>query len=99
MAKLYIIGDELTTTGLELAGVKNSYIADRKSAEETLSRVLAKSDEGDIIAVAHDLFPIVEKKVKKSERIIVEIPDRTGAGEDKTREMIRNAVGMDISNL
>ena len=99
MAKLHIIGDELIITGFELAGVKNSYIASRENAEETLNKVLSKSDEGDVIAIAHNLFPVVEKKVKKSERIIVEIPDRTGAGEDKTREMIRNAVGMDISNL
>lgn len=99
MAKIHIIGDELTATGLGLAGAKHSYIATKENVEQILKDVLAKSDEEDIVAVTHNLFPVIESEVKKSERIVVEIPDRTGAGVDKTREMIRNAVGMDIGNI
>ncbi|ODS35118.1 hypothetical protein BEH94_09355 [Candidatus Altiarchaeales archaeon WOR_SM1_SCG] len=96
MAKLYVIGDLLTIRGLELAGVKESYIANRADALQIFEEVLQKTGEEDIIAVGHSVFDEVKEKIKKADRIVVEIPDITGAGEDKTSALIKSAVGRDV---
>lgn len=96
MAKLYVIGDELTITGLSLAGVKDSYITNKANAVNVLEEVLEKTSEEDIIAVGHSVFDEIKEKIKKTDRIVVEIPDISGAGEDKTSALIKSAVGRDV---
>ena len=96
MAKLYVIGDELTITGLELAGIKESYIANKANAPDIFDEVLGKTGEEDIIAVGHSVFEEIKEKLRKMDRIVVEIPDISGAGEDKTAELIKSAVGRDV---
>ena len=96
MAKLYCIGDELTITGLSLAGVKESHIANKANALRILEDVLKKTGEEDIIAVGHSVFDEIKEKIKKTDRIVVEIPDISGEGEDKTSALIKRAVGRNV---
>ncbi len=99
MAKLYIIGDNLTIMGLELAGVKESYTATEINAVQIFEEVLKKTTEEDIVAIGHSVFDNIKDKIAKSNRIVVEIPDISGAGEDKTAALIKSAVGRDVGDI
>ncbi len=99
MAKLYVIGDELTTKGLGLAGVKQSYVANKLNAMEVFEEVLGKTTSEDIIAVGHSVFDELKERIRKVDRIVVEIPDISGEGEDKTAALIKSAVGRDVGNI
>jgi len=95
MAKICVIGDEITLTGLNLVGLKETYLANT----ENVSAVLDKLKDRKVIIITHTLYEVVKEKVKRipSSTIVLELPDMNGIGEDKTAVMIKNAIGRDIN--
>ncbi|MEA1925116.1 MAG: V-type ATP synthase subunit F [Candidatus Altiarchaeota archaeon] len=97
MAKLCIIGDRLTVTGLELAGLKNMQIADQKTIVE---KIRDMDEDMDVILVTQSLAREAVKEIKELRRdgkIVVEIPDREGGGEETTSMIVRNVIGFDLA--
>jgi len=98
MAQLYLIGDELTTTGFELAGVKKAYAATPDNIKQVLNEV---KGDADIIAITNTLYEYAEESIKKIQstgKIVIKIPDRSGGGEDIISKLIRDTVGFDIKS-
>jgi vacuolar-type H+-ATPase subunit F/Vma7 len=98
MAQMYLIGDELTTTGFELAGVKKTYTATPENIKEVLQEV---REDADIIAITNELYGHVEdiiKKIQSSGKIVIKIPDRSGGGEDIINRLIRDTIGFEIKS-
>lgn len=94
--KMYLVGDELTVTGFKLGGIKKTYIADKKNVSQVLGTV---DPSARIILVTnslavHALDAI--NKLKKQEKIVVTIPDRTGGGDDELDRLIKEAIGFDL---
>ena len=97
MARLCIIGDRLTVTGLELAGLKNMQIADQKTVVDKLKDI---DEDMDVILVTQSLAQEALKEIKELRRdgkIVVEIPDREGGGEETISRIVRNVVGFDLA--
>ena len=93
---MHIIGDRLTATGMELAGLKNVFIADKENVGSVLKDV---SGTARIIVITHALAQHAEKdieKLRRAEKTIVEIPDQTGGGEDVIGKLVREVVGFDL---
>jgi len=93
---MYLIGDRLTITGLQLAGLKKTKVAD----ESNINSVLEQVPEGTVmVIITQSLARAAEKEIEKLRRkdtFVVEIPDKSGGGEDVTKRLIREAVGFDI---
>lgn len=97
MARVYIVGDRLTVTGLELAGLKNMQIADQ---ETIVDRMRDVDEDMDVILVTQSLAREALKEIKELRRegkIVVEIPDREGGGEETISRIVRNVVGFDLA--
>jgi vacuolar-type H+-ATPase subunit F/Vma7 len=93
---MYLIADRLTITGMELAGLKNAYLADKESAARMLFEV---SERAKIILITHDLAQGCRReieKLRKAGKVIVELPDRTGAGEDFVGKMVKEVIGFEL---
>jgi len=98
MAKLYLIGDELTSTGFGLAGVKNAYIATPDNIKQILNEV---KDDADMIAITNTLYEHAEdsiKKIQSTGKIVIKIPDRSGGGEDTISKLIKDTIGFEIKS-
>ncbi|MBN2014841.1 MAG: V-type ATP synthase subunit F [Candidatus Altiarchaeota archaeon] len=96
MTRLCLIGDELTTTGFGLGGVKKAYSATTETVIDVLNKV---KDEADIILITNKLYDSAEERIKKirsAGKIILKIPDRSGGGEDIIRKLIKDTVGFEI---
>ena len=93
---MYLIADRLTVLGLRMNGLKNAYIADEKNVREVLEDV---SKKARIILITHSLAKYVKREIgrlRKADKIVVEIPDRSGAGEDIIDKLIRDVVGFEL---
>jgi len=93
---MYLIADRLTITGLSLAGLKNVYLADRDCAARALLEV---SDKAKIILITNALAMNSRReieKLRKAGKVIVEIPDRSGAGEDFVGKMVKEVIGFEL---
>lgn len=93
---MYLIGDRLTVTGLQLAGLKKSYICDKDNVKKTLDDVRQKAK---IILITQELAKHVERdieKIREAGDILIEIPDRHGGGELIMEKMIKEALGFDL---
>jgi len=93
---MQFITDRLTATGIELTGLKNVSIA----TEENVLDILKKTSEtAEIVVITQGLTDSVKEdieKLRKAGKMIVEIPDRSGGGEDFIKKIIREVVGFDI---
>ncbi len=92
-----MIGDRLTVTGFELAGLKNMIIADQ---ETIVDRVKSIDKDMDVILVTQSLAREALKEIKelrRDGRIVVEIPDREGGGEETTSRVVRDVIGFDLA--
>jgi len=93
---MHIIGDELTITGMQLAGFKNVRVA---SKENITSIVKEVAEKARITLVTQELAQHAKKeieKLQKAGKMIVEIPDRTGGGEDFTNQLIKDVIGFNL---
>jgi vacuolar-type H+-ATPase subunit F/Vma7 len=91
MAKIAMIGDEMTSLGMKLVGIKKSFVADAGNVQEVYDK--AKED-ADIIVVTHSLFESL-KQVDK-DKITARIPDRHGGGEDTLGDLVKQVVGFEV---
>ncbi len=101
--EVVVIGEKNTITGFSLAGVKRTYLPD--DGKENLKSILAEDGLGVLILTerfAEDNRGAIEdhQSSKRVTPIIVEVPDITGPIErevDPIRELIRRAIGADVS--
>ena len=101
--EVVVIGEQNTITGFNLAGVKRTYLPDE--GKENLKSILTEDGVGVLILTeqfAEDNRKAIEdhQESKRVTPIIVEVPDVTGPVEreiDPIRELIRRAIGADVS--
>ncbi|UCD02856.1 MAG: hypothetical protein JSV63_03685 [Candidatus Aenigmatarchaeota archaeon] len=91
MARLAVIGDEMTALGMRLAGVENSFTATPENAQEIYNRV---KEEADIMAITHTIFESI--KDLDDHKITVRIPDASGGGGDMVRDLVKSVVGFEV---
>lgn len=91
---MYAFGDELTVTGLKLAGLKNSYAVDATQINDALQ----DTNEARIILITHSLAKHAEEKImelRDKGKIVVEIPDQAGGG-DEINRLIQSTIGVEL---
>jgi vacuolar-type H+-ATPase subunit F/Vma7 len=91
MARIAVIGDEMTALGMRLAGVKNSLAAGKEDVQETYDRL---KEGSDIIVVTHSLFGSL--KHLDEGKITVSIPDMQGGGEGVLGKLVKRVVGFEV---
>jgi len=94
---MYLVGDELTVTGLQLAGLKRARKADECSAGKVISEA---PHDALIVLVTQTLAKFAVNEIaalRRTGKIVVEIPDMSGAGgADVTERLVREAVGFNL---
>ncbi len=93
---MFLVADRLTVTGFRLGGLKNVFVADKDTVGSVLLEV---SDKAKIILVTTSLAAGAQKeisKLRKASKVIIEIPDRSGAGQDFVSKMIRDVIGFEL---
>lgn len=95
MAKICFIGDALTASGLNLVGIKDTYIA----TKENIGEIFEKEKNKEIIVITNTLYQLIKDKIKKlpSTSIVVALPDENGVGENRAMKMIEEAIGRKIN--
>lgn len=97
MAKIFIIGDELTVTGLNMVGFAGNTEVAR---EDNIQEVFDRNKDKQIICITHTLFDKIRKYIQNfrsqhPNSIIIELPDMNGKGEDIAWKMLTQAIGED----
>lgn len=95
---MHLVADKLTITGFRLAGMKNVHLADKETAGSTLMKV---SEKADIILITQSLAANAQReiaKLRKSNKIIVEIPDKAGPGNDFVAKTVREVIGFELKD-
>ena len=98
--KFYVIGDEDTVLGFQLAGVEGVAVETSEEAREALQKAFQMEDLGVIIIperVAANMRQIVDQYLYTTTfPLIIEIPDRLGPmeGRGSIRDLVRSAVGI-----
>jgi vacuolar-type H+-ATPase subunit F/Vma7 len=93
---MYLIADRLTATGFRLGGLKNVHVADKESIASVLLEV---SEQSKIILVTNTLAGYAQReigKLRNANKVIIEIPDQSGAGQDFVTKMIKDVIGFEI---
>jgi len=97
-----VIGDSDMIVGFRLAGIKSVFEASPKNAESVFEKV--SSESFDVIIMTEDLAAFLKGRVEEFQEevtpIIIEVPGKkgpTGYARDAVRELIKRAVGVDIS--
>ncbi len=102
--KISVIGDEDTTMGFRLAGIRDAhFVRDSREAGELL-RKLAKEEGMGMIILTERYADALRAEIKalsegKIVPIFVEIPDKKGPiakKVDPIKELVRRAVGVEI---
>jgi len=99
------ITDSLTALGLRLTGILEAYEGETKEETEELIKEVVKDPSVAVIIItqpiAQDNYSLIQYlSSTKDFPIFVEIPDIHGHQEgkqDRIRELIRHAVGIDIN--
>lgn len=101
--KMYLISDNIDTlTGMRLAGVEGSVVHERDELKEILDRTLSDREIGILLLTErfYKEFPDIIDDVKLNRKLplIVEIPDRHGAGRraDFITSYINEAIGLKL---
>lgn len=101
--KIYLISDNRDTlTGMSLVGIEGCIVHTKDELEKELKRVLGESDIGILIIMeklANEFPDIIDNvRLTRSLPLIVEIPDRHGAGRnpDFITNYIKEAIGVKI---
>ncbi|MEM2918849.1 MAG: V-type ATP synthase subunit F [Candidatus Altiarchaeota archaeon] len=93
---MHLIGDELTVEGMQLAGFKNTHLATKENVSSVLQEV---AKVAKIILITQELAKYAKKDIEKLEKVgkmIVEIPDRSGTGEEFVNQLIKEVIGFSI---
>lgn len=100
--KFYVIGDEDTVLGFNLAGVDGEIVSTAEETSAALKNAFQQEDLGVIIIterIAEKVRHEVDQYMYKTTfPLIIEIPDRKGPieGRGSVRDMIRSAVGIHL---
>jgi len=95
---MHFITDRLTAIGMGLAGLKKVSLATERDVSGILNR---SSETEDILVITRGLATSAKEdieKLRKSGKMIVEIPDRAGGGEDSINRIIREVVGFEVKS-
>ena len=101
--KIYLISDNVDTlTGMRLAGVDGCVVHEREELKDALNQTLENKDIG-IILITEKLsfeYPeiIDDIKLKRSQPLLVEFPDRHGTGRrsDFITAYVNEAIGLKL---
>ena len=101
--KYFLISDNTDTlTGMRLAGIDGVRAADGREAREALAKCMNDPDIG-IVLITEKLSAmcpelIYELKLRNTDTLVVEIPDRHGTGRapDSITRYIREAIGVKL---
>lgn len=94
MTRVAVIGDEITVTGLKLAGLKNASVA----TEADVESLIESPEETDIIVITHSLYNAARKRIERmKDKIVIEIPDSQGGGEDVVNKIIKDVIGFELN--
>lgn len=100
--RYFVIGDEDTVLGFQLAGVEGKEVRTPEEAEQAFDAALANHDFG-IVIITERVAELIRDRVDRfifSEAfpLILEIPDRKGKLEGKAgiREMVNRAIGVSV---
>lgn len=98
--KFFVIGDEDTVLGFNLAGTDGIVVRDAAEARRTLDETMERADIG-IIIITERIAAMIRPEVnahfyQKAYPLIVEIPDRLGPIEERIsiKEVVQTAVGI-----
>jgi len=100
--KYAIIGDEDAIIGFGILGVEGKIAANAQEAQDAFAAILEDKDIGIIIIterIADMIRPIINKYLLTSNfPLVIEIPDRNGAKEDRPsiKEMVNAAIGIKL---
>lgn len=100
--KFYVIGDEDTVLGFQLAGVDGIVVSDALEAKQAVEEAFRREDLGVIIIperIASKIQGLVNQYLYKTTfPLIIEIPDRLGPleGRKSVRDLLRAAVGVHL---
>ena len=93
---MHLIGDKLTVTGMKLGGFKEAHPATKENASKVLREI---SPSAGIILITQELAKGIKEdieKVRKNKKVIVEIPDKSGGGEDFIDKLVKDVIGFDL---
>lgn len=101
--RFYLISDNLDTlTGMRLAGIEGTIVHQPDEVQNELKKAMQNKDIG-IVLVTEKLVKlcpdlVYELKLNCKRPLIVEIPDRHGAGRanDSITRYVRDAIGVKI---
>ena len=100
--RFFVIADEDTVLGFELAGVEGHSVANPDQADRAFDTALEDPEIG-IIVITERVAELIRLKVDRylfSEQfpLILEIPDRNGKLEGKPdlREMVNRTIGISV---
>lgn len=100
--RFFVIADEDTVLGFELAGVEGCSVSSPEQADRAFEAALGDAEIG-IIIITERIAELIRAKVDRflfSEQfpLILEIPDRNGKIEGKPdlRGMVNRAIGISV---
>jgi V/A-type H+-transporting ATPase subunit F len=100
--RYFVIGDEDTVLGFQLAGVEGKEAGSPEEAEQAFDAVIENHDYG-IVIITERVAELMRDRVDQfifSEAfpLILEIPDRIGKIEGKPgiRDMVNGAIGINL---
>ncbi len=100
--QFYVIADENTVTGFKLVGLEGEVVETAEEAREALAKAFSSEDVG-IIIITERIAASIREEMEEfifghTFPLIIEIPDRKGALEDRAsiREMVNAAIGVKI---
>ena len=100
--KYAIIGDEDAIIGFGILGVPGKIAVNAEEAQKAFAAIIEDKDTGIIIItekIADMIRPIINKYLLTSNfPLVIEIPDRNGAKEDRPsiKEMVNTAIGIKL---
>ena len=100
--KYAIIGDEDAIIGFGILGVSGKVATNPEEAQDAFSSIIGDKETGIIIIterIADMIRPIINKYLLTSNfPLVIEIPDRNGAKEDRPsiKEMVNAAIGIKL---
>lgn len=102
--KMYLISDNIDTfTGLRLVGIDGVVVHEEEEFKETLQKVLDDNQIGILLVTEKQArkFSVLIDDIKLTKKIplIVEIPDRHGAGrrDEFITSYIKEAIGVKLN--
>ncbi|NLF39166.1 hypothetical protein GX586_06960 [bacterium] len=98
--KIRVVGDIITVRGIGFAGVDGAVAETADEARAAIRRFLAEPGVG-LVLVAQSLAAQLgeefdEYKIRKEMPLVLNIPDRTGAGGDNIENLVQKTLGIRV---